>query len=73
MHLPETTQTLKRSRRQGDQAILTPLGIADMHPLAHPIDITHLQAQAFAQTQAETVAVVVKEDVALFKPLCLYV
>ena len=55
MDLPETTQQIQGRRRQRHQPILVALGIADMHPLAFGIDITHLQSQAFAQAQAKTV------------------
>ena len=55
MDLPEAAQQLQGRLRQRHEAILVALGIADMHPRAFGIDIAHLQSQAFAQAQAQTV------------------
>lgn len=55
MHLPEAAQQVQRRIRQVNEAVRVAFGVADMHPLAVDIDITHLQAQAFfaeSQTQA---------------------
>ena len=55
MGLPETAQQRQRRLRQRNQTVLIALGIADMHAPALGIDIAHLQAQAFTESQAKTV------------------
>ena len=55
MHLPETTKQIQGLRRQRVQSILVAFGIADMHALMFGIDIAHLQPQALAETQAQTI------------------
>ena len=55
MDLPESAQQIHGRRRQRDQPILVALGITDMNPLAVGIDVCHLQSQALAQAQTETV------------------
>jgi hypothetical protein len=55
MNLPEAAQQGQRGRRQGHQAILVALGIADMHALTFGVDIAHLQAQALAEAQTQAV------------------
>ena len=43
--------------RQRHEAILVALGVADMHARVRGIDIGQLQAQTFAQAQAEAIEV----------------
>ncbi len=55
MHGPEAAQQLQRGIRQGHKTILIALGVADMDTVACGIDISNLQTQAFAKTQAKAV------------------
>ncbi len=55
MAFPEAAQESIRSRRQGYEAILVALGVADVYSLPRRIDVANLKAQPFAQAKAETV------------------
>jgi len=55
MGLPEAAQEIERRLRQRNEAILVALGVADMHARVRGVDIAQLQAQTFAQAQAEAI------------------
>jgi hypothetical protein len=57
MHGPEAAQNLMRCLRQGNEAIPVALGIADVHVPACRVDIPDLQAQPFAKTQPQAIAI----------------
>ena len=52
---PQAAQELVRGAGQGYEAVAVAFGVADVHTRPCGIHITHLQAQPFAQTQAEAV------------------
>ena len=50
MRLPELTQRLQRQIRQRNIAVFAALGATNVHAMASPDDIPHLQLQALPQT-----------------------
>ena len=55
VQLPEAAQHLMGGIGQGDQAIAVAFGVADVDAPARGINISYLQAQAFAEAQAHAV------------------
>jgi hypothetical protein len=55
VHRPEAAQYIACGIGQRHQAVLIALGIADMHPFAHRIDITDLKSEPLAEAQAQAV------------------
>jgi hypothetical protein len=64
MQTPEPAQNLEGGFRQGNQPVLVALGVADMDPHVDGIDISHLEADALAKTQAKAVGGEEKHPVA---------
>jgi hypothetical protein len=64
VHRPEAAQHIACGIGQRHQAILMALGIADMHPFAHRIDITDLKSQPLAEAQAQAVDGKVEDPIA---------
>jgi len=64
MHRPEAAQQIPRDIRQWDKTVFVALGIADMDALTLSIDVTYFQAQAFAESQAETIDGEIEDPVA---------
>ncbi len=69
VHRPEAAQHIACGIGQGHQTVLIALGIADMHPFAHRIDITDLKSQPLAEAQAHTVDGEEKDPIAEFAGL----
>ncbi len=53
--LPESAQDQEGCLGQGHKAIPIAFGVADMHPVAHRIDVRHRQGQSFREAQAQAV------------------
>ena len=61
---PEAAQQRVRGGRQRHEAIPVAFGVAHMHAVAHGVDVADLQAQPFAQPQAQAVEGEVEHPIA---------
>ena len=48
VRLPESAQNAQSGLGQGDKAVAIAFGVANMHTVAHRIDVRHRQSQSFA-------------------------
>ena len=62
--LPESAQDIQSGLWQRDKAIPIAFGVANMHPVAHRINVGHPQGQAFREAQAHAVQGEIEHPVA---------
>ena len=62
--LPEPAQDIQSGVWQRDKAVAIAFGVANMHPVAHRIDVAHLQGQSFREAQAQAVQREIEHPVA---------
>ena len=62
--LPKPAQDIQGDLGQGHKAVSVAFGVANMHPVAHRINVGHLQSQAFREAQAHAVKGEIEHPVA---------